>query len=58
MSDAPRIVVKSDPSITPEQARNARARALRYALDCYFQRQQTLGASREKAIVIEEGSSA
>ncbi len=30
-----RITVKPTPSISPEEARNARANALRFALDCY-----------------------
>ena len=40
MSDAPRIVVRPRAAISPEDARDARARALRYALDRYFEKQK------------------
>jgi len=36
------------PSITPEQARDARARALRYALDRYFEKQKAAKTGGEK----------
>jgi len=39
VSDASRIVVLPHPAISPEDARDARARALRYALDRYFEKQ-------------------
>jgi hypothetical protein len=35
------IVVTSCPGITPEQARAARALALRFALDCYAKKNAT-----------------
>ena len=35
-----RIAVKPIPGSTTEEARELRARALRYALDCYFEKQK------------------
>ncbi len=35
MSDAPRIVASLNPSITPEQVRDTRARAWAYIFDCW-----------------------
>jgi hypothetical protein len=35
MTSTPHIIVKLTPGITPEQARDTRALALRFALDCY-----------------------
>ena len=35
MSDAPHIVCRPQPGITPEQARNARARAWAYVFECW-----------------------
>ena len=40
VSDASRIVVRPRPAISPEDARDARARALRYVLDRYFEKQK------------------
>ena len=40
MSDTSRVVVRPRPDISPEDARDARARALRYALDRYFEKQK------------------
>ena len=40
MSDAPRIVRRSGNDLTPEQARDARARALSYAIRTYLAKQQ------------------
>jgi hypothetical protein len=40
VSDASRIVIRPRPAISPEDARDARARALRYALDRYFEKQR------------------
>jgi hypothetical protein len=54
MNKSIRIVLKPALKIKAEQARDVRARALRYALDCYFRKQQTTGASTEKTTVIEE----
>ena len=45
MSDAARIVVRPRPGISPQDARDARARALRYALDCYFEKQKAAKTS-------------
>jgi hypothetical protein len=35
MSDAPPIIHRSLPGISPEQARDARARAWAFVFDCY-----------------------
>ena len=40
MSDASRIVVRPRPAISPEDARDVRVRALRYALGRYFEKQK------------------
>ena len=40
VSDASRMVVRPRPAISPEDSRDARARALRYALDRYFEKQK------------------
>jgi hypothetical protein len=40
MSDASRIVVRPRPAISLEDVRDARARALRYALDRYLEKQK------------------
>ena len=40
VSDASRIVVRPRSAISPEDSRDARARALRYALDRYFEKQK------------------
>ena len=40
MSDASQIVVRPHPAIWPEDARDARARALRYVFDRYFEKQK------------------
>jgi hypothetical protein len=40
MSDAPRIVVRPHPALSPEDARDARAHALRYIFDRYFEKQR------------------
>ena len=45
MSDASRIVVRPRPAISPEDARDVRVRALRYALDRYFEKQKAVKAS-------------
>ena len=45
MSDTPRIVVRSHSGITPDQAREARARAWRFVFDCY---------AKKKALTSEE----
>jgi len=42
MSDASRIVIRPHPAISPEDARDARARALRYAFDRYFEKQKAV----------------
>jgi hypothetical protein len=49
-----RVAVRPTPGVTPGQARDVRARALRYALDCYFRKQQTSGASSENTTVTEQ----
>jgi hypothetical protein len=46
MSDAPRIVVRSS-SLSPEEARNARACAWRYVFDCYERHRATRGPAGE-----------
>jgi hypothetical protein len=38
MSEGPHVIVKLAPGITPEEACGARARALRFALDCYAEK--------------------
>jgi hypothetical protein len=43
--DAPRIVSCSENDVTPEQARDARARALSYAIRTYLAKQQAAGTS-------------
>ena len=45
VSDASRIVVLPHPAISPEDARDARANALRYALDRYFEKQKVAETS-------------
>ena len=40
MSDAPRLVCRSGNGVTPEQARDARARALSYAIRTYFAKKE------------------
>ena len=45
MSDAPRIVRRSGNDVTPEQARDARARALSYAIRTYLVKQQAADTS-------------
>jgi hypothetical protein len=45
MNDATRIVVKPNPGVTPDGAREARARAWRFVFDCY---------AKKKAITSEE----
>jgi hypothetical protein len=35
---SPRITVKATPGITPQQARDTRALALRFILDCYAEK--------------------
>ena len=40
MSDASRIVIRPHPAISPEDARGARARALRYAFERYREKQK------------------
>ena len=40
-----RITVKPIPSTTTEEARDARARALRYAFERYFEKQKAVKAS-------------
>ena len=45
MSDAPRIVVRPHPALSPEDARDARAHALRYIFDRYFEKQKAAKAS-------------
>ena len=55
MSNVSPVVAKPTPGLTPEQARDIRARALRYALDCHIRKQQTTGSSSEKTTVTERG---
>jgi hypothetical protein len=38
VSDASRLVVRSRPAISPEEARDARARAWRFVFDCWEQK--------------------
>ncbi len=45
VSEAPRIVCRSENDVTPQQARAARARALSYAIRTYFAKQQAAGTS-------------
>ena len=45
MSDASRIVIRPHPAISPEDARDARARALRYAFERYREKQKGAKAS-------------
>jgi len=45
VSDASRIVVRPRPAISPEDARDTRVRALRYAFDRYFEKQKAAKAS-------------
>ena len=40
MSDASRIVIRPHPAISPEDARDVRARALRYAFERYHEKQK------------------
>jgi hypothetical protein len=42
------IIIRPTPGLAPEQARNTRARALRYALDRYFGKQQAAEAEGDK----------
>ena len=42
------ITYTQAPDLTPEQARYIRARALRYALDCYFEKQKAAKTSDGK----------
>jgi hypothetical protein len=48
MSDASRIVVRPHPAISPEDARDARARALRYAFERYREKQKAAKTGGEK----------
>ena len=48
VSDASRIVVRPHPAISPEDARDARARVLRYALDRYLEKQNAAETGGEK----------
>ena len=41
MSDAPRIVLRPNPSITPEQARDARAKVWSFIIQCREEKQRT-----------------
>jgi hypothetical protein len=43
MSDAPRIVLRPNPNITTEQARDARANAWRFAFECLNRRAEQEG---------------
>jgi len=45
MSDASRIVIRPHPAISPEDARDARVRALRYAFERYREKQKGAKAS-------------
>jgi hypothetical protein len=38
MSDAPRIILRPNPNVTTEQARDARANAWRFAFECLNRR--------------------
>jgi hypothetical protein len=40
MNDARRIVVKPNPGITPEQARDARARAWAFVFECFYRHEK------------------
>ena len=54
--NSPRITVKPIPSTTTEEARDARARALRYALDRYFEKQKAAKASGGEKDSGEQGA--
>ena len=43
-----RILLKPASHITGEEARDARVRALRYVLDCYFEKQKATKTGGEK----------
>jgi hypothetical protein len=45
VSDAPHLVCCSENDVTPEQARDARARALSYAIRTYLAKQQAADTS-------------
>jgi hypothetical protein len=47
MSDAPRLVCRSQDAVTPEQARDVRARALSYVFRTYFAKKAAEGRGGE-----------
>jgi hypothetical protein len=47
MSDAPRIVLRPNPSITTEQVRDARARAWAYVFRCWQEKQKAVEPAPE-----------
>ena len=46
MNDARRIVVKSNPGITPEQARDARACAWAFVFECFYRHEKEAVSGR------------
>jgi hypothetical protein len=46
MNDAWRIVVKPNPGITPEQARDARARAWAFIFECFYRHEKEAVSGR------------
>ena len=48
MSDAPHIALRTQPGITPEQARDARARAWRFVFNCYEKKAGVRHAGNEE----------
>ena len=46
MNDATRIVVKPNPGITPEQARDARARAWAFVFECFYRHEKEAVSGR------------
>ncbi len=46
MSDAPRIVLRPNPNVTPEQARDARARAWAFVFECFYRHEKEAVSGR------------
>ncbi len=59
MSDAPRIVLRPNPGLTLEQARDARARAWKFIFDTYRKKaaEQGDGKTKQKSLNTEGGGS-
>ena len=58
MNDATRIVVKPNPGVTPEEARDARVRAWRFVFDCWEQKKtagEDGGEGREEEMNFTRG---